>query len=112
MFCKGLTGRINYTNKIKHTTDVFVHLKTTYYPVYQMPIDNRRELERQINELIIAGRIYPTTSPYGAPVLLVKKKDGFKRLCCDVWSLDNVTIKSRFPFPLIEDIFDNLHCVK
>lgn len=112
VFCTELPGRIDYTGKIKHAIDVIADSKPTYSRAYRMSIDDRRELERQINELIDAGRIYPTTSPYGAPVLFVKKKDGSKRLCCDFRRLNEVTIKSRFPLPLIEDLFDNLHGAK
>ena len=112
VFCKELPKTIEYKGEIKHVIDVVADSKPTYSRAYRLSIDEREELEKQIEELISAGRIYPTTSPYGAPVLFVKKKDGSKRLCCDFRRLNAVTIKSRFPLPLIEDLFDHLHGAK
>ena len=52
--------------------------------------------------------IRPSVSPWGAPVLLVKKKDGIMRLCVDYRQLNKVTIKNRFPLPRIDDLMDQL----
>lgn len=112
VFYKELPKAINYRGEIKHVIDVVADSKPTYSRAYRLSIDEREELERQIDELISAGKIYPTTSLYGAPVLFVKKKDGSKRLCCDFKRLNAVTIKSRFPLPLIEDLFDHLYDAK
>ena len=77
-----------------------------------MSVSEQQELSRQIDELIRSGRIYPTTSPYGAPVLFVRKKDGSQRLCCDFRKLNRTTIKSRFPLPLMDELFDQLQGAK
>ena len=50
----------------------------------------------------------PSVSPWGAPVLLVKKKDGSMRLCIDYRQLNKVTIKNRYPLPRIDDLMDQL----
>ena len=54
------------------------------------------------------GFIRPSASPWGAPVLFVKKKDGGKRLCVDYRDLNRVTIRNRYPLPRIDDLFDQL----
>ena len=59
-----------------------------------------------IDENLNAGMIRPTRSPYGAPILFVKKKDGSLRLCTDFRGLNKITIKDRYPLPLISDLLD------
>ncbi|KAL4339477.1 hypothetical protein GQ457_08G032620 [Hibiscus cannabinus] len=67
-----------------------------------------KELKKQHEELQNKGFIRPSTSPWGAPVLFVKKKDGSMRLCIDYLQLNRVTIKNKYPLPRIEDLFDQL----
>ena len=67
------------------------------------------ELKKQLEDLIEKGFVRPSISPWGAPVLFVKKKDGSMRLCVDYRELNKVTIKNRYPLPRIEDLFDQLH---
>jgi hypothetical protein len=64
------------------------------------------ELMKQIDELLDKGYIRPSTSPWSAPVLFVEKKDGTKRMCIGYRSLNEVTIKNKYPLPRIEDLFD------
>jgi hypothetical protein len=66
------------------------------------------ELKKQIDKLLEKGYIRPSTSPWAAPVLFVEKKDGTKRMCIDYRSLNEVTIKNKYPLPRIEDLFDQL----
>jgi hypothetical protein len=66
------------------------------------------ELKKQINELSEKGYIWPSTSPWAAPVLFVEKKDGTKRMCIDYRTLNEVTIKNKYPLPRIEDLFVQL----
>ena len=61
-----------------------------------------------MQELLDKGFIRPSTSPWGAPVLFVKKKDGKLRLCIDYRELNKVTIKNKYPLPRIDDLFDQL----
>jgi hypothetical protein len=72
---------------------------------YRMPINELVELKKQIAELQAKGFIRPSSSPWGAPVLFVKKKDGTQRMCVDYRSLNEVTIKNKYPLPRIEDLF-------
>jgi hypothetical protein len=69
---------------------------------------NKDEIERQVKELLPASLIVPSNSPYASPVLLVQKKDGTWKFCIDFRKLNDITIKNRFPMPLIDDILDEL----
>ncbi|GKC46433.1 putative reverse transcriptase domain-containing protein [Tanacetum coccineum] len=68
----------------------------------------RQELSNQLQELADRGFIRPSTSPWGAPVLLVKKKDGSFRMCIDYQELNKLTVKNRYPLPRIDYLFDQL----
>uniref|UniRef100_A0A2N9GE10 RNA-directed DNA polymerase n=1 Tax=Fagus sylvatica TaxID=28930 RepID=A0A2N9GE10_FAGSY len=67
-----------------------------------------REVEFSIDLVPDKGFIRPSASPWGAPVLFVKKKDGSMRLCIDYRELNRVTIKNKYPLPRIDDLFDQL----
>ena len=67
------------------------------------------ELKKQIEELLEKQFIRPNVSPWGAPLLLVKKKDGSSRLCVDYRQLNKLTIKNKYPLPRIDDLMDQLH---
>ncbi|KAL0536814.1 hypothetical protein IC582_025776 [Cucumis melo] len=67
-----------------------------------------KELKVQLQELLDKGFIRPSVSPWCAPVLFVKKKDGSMRLCIDYRELNKVTVKNRYPLPRIDDLFDQL----
>jgi len=76
---------------------------------YCMALAELVELKKQIEELMAKQFIRPCTSPWGAPVLLVKKKDGSSRLCVDYRQLNKMTIKNKYPLPRIDDLMDQLH---
>ncbi|GKA48856.1 putative reverse transcriptase domain-containing protein [Tanacetum coccineum] len=67
-----------------------------------------RQLSEQLKELSDKGFIRPSSSPWGAPVLFVKKKDGSFRMCIDYRELNKLTVKNRYPLPRINDLFDQL----
>uniref|UniRef100_A0A2N9F2L4 RNA-directed DNA polymerase n=1 Tax=Fagus sylvatica TaxID=28930 RepID=A0A2N9F2L4_FAGSY len=75
---------------------------------YRMAPAELKELKGQLEELLDKGFIRPSASPWGAPVLFVKKKDGSMRLCIDYRELNRVTIKNKYPLPRIDDLFDQL----
>jgi hypothetical protein len=75
---------------------------------YRMPPNDLEEIKKQIKELLEKGYIRPSSSPWGAPVLLVEKKDGTLRMVVDYRSLNEVTIKNKYPLPMINDLFDQL----
>ncbi|KAA0037248.1 pol protein [Cucumis melo var. makuwa] len=75
---------------------------------YRMAPAELKELKVQLQELLDKGFIRPSVSPWGAPVLFVKKKDESMRLCIDYRELNKVTVKNRYPLPIIDDLFDQL----
>ncbi|KAL0544942.1 hypothetical protein IC582_020072 [Cucumis melo] len=75
---------------------------------YRMALTELKELKVQLQELLDKGFIRPSLSPWGAPVLFVKKKDGSMRLCIDYRELNKVTVKNRYLLPRIDDLFDQL----
>ncbi|KAK8929012.1 hypothetical protein KSP39_PZI017869 [Platanthera zijinensis] len=75
---------------------------------YRMAPKELAELKSQIQELVDKNFIRPSTSPWGAPVLFVKKKDGSLRLCIDYRELNKLTIRNQYPLPRIDDLFDQL----
>ncbi|KAK1419444.1 hypothetical protein QVD17_28611 [Tagetes erecta] len=75
---------------------------------YRLAPAELQELSKQLQELLDKGFIRPSSSPWGAPVLFVKKKDGTFRMCIDYRELNKVTVKNRYPLPRIDDLFDQL----
>ena len=75
---------------------------------YRMAPAELKELKEQLQELLEKGIVRPSVSPWGAPVLFVKKKDGSMRLCIDYRELNKITIRNRYPLPRIDDLFDQL----
>jgi hypothetical protein len=75
---------------------------------YQMSIEELKELKKQLTELQEAGYIRLSSSPWGALVLFVQKKDGSQRMCVEYRSLNDVTMKNKYPLPCIEDLFDQM----
>ncbi|GKA37602.1 putative nucleotidyltransferase, ribonuclease H [Tanacetum coccineum] len=75
---------------------------------YRLAPSEMRELSVQLQELLEKGFIRPSSSPWGAPVLFVKKKDGSFRMCIDYRELNKLTIKNRYPLPRIDNLFDQL----
>ncbi|GKG25122.1 hypothetical protein Tco_0395750, partial [Tanacetum coccineum] len=67
-----------------------------------------KELSEQLKELSDKGFIRPSSSPWGAPVLFVKKKDESFRMCIDFRELNKLTVKNRYPLLRIDDLFDQL----
>ncbi|GJV72324.1 putative reverse transcriptase domain-containing protein [Tanacetum coccineum] len=75
---------------------------------YRLAPSKMKELSEQLKELSDKGLIRPSSSPWGAPVLFVKKKDGSFWMCIDYQELNKLTVKNRYPLPSIDDLFDQL----
>ncbi|GJT07298.1 putative reverse transcriptase domain-containing protein [Tanacetum coccineum] len=75
---------------------------------YRLTPSKMKELAEQLQELSDKGFIRPNSSPWGGPVLFVKKKDGSFRICIDYRKLNKLTVKNRYPLPRIDDLFDQL----
>ena len=77
-------------------------------PPYRMAPTELRELKEQLKDLFEKRFIRPSMSPWGEPVLFVRKKDGTLRMCIDYRQLNRVTIKNKYPLPRIDDLFNQL----
>ena len=75
---------------------------------YRMSASELLELKSQLEDLLEKKFVRPSVSPWGAPVLLEKKKDGSMRLCIDYRQLNKVTIKNRYPLPRIDNLMERL----
>ncbi|GJY72510.1 putative reverse transcriptase domain-containing protein [Tanacetum coccineum] len=83
--------------------------------LYRLAPSEMKECPEQLQELSDKGFIRPSSSPWGAPVLFVKKKDGSFRMCIDYRELNKLTVKNRYPLPRIDDLFDHsriLHLIQ
>jgi hypothetical protein len=76
---------------------------------YRYPPAVKDEIELQITEMLNSGTVQPSQSPFSSSVLLVKKKDGTYRFCVDFRQLNAITVKAKYPVPVIEELLDELH---
>jgi hypothetical protein len=92
--------------------EFMIELKPGTAPIYKTPFrmttPELAELKEHIRELVEKGFIRPSSSPWGAPVIFILKKDGTQRLCVDYRALNEVTIKNKYPLPQIDDLIDQL----
>ena len=93
---------------IKHSIDTQGYGPIRLRP-YRAARRQKDEMERQIDEMMQANVIRPSTSPWAAPVILVEKKGGEQRFCIDYRKLNGLTKKDSFPLPRIDDTLDMLH---
>ena len=92
--------------------DFYIEVYPSTNPIsvapYRMAPVKLKELNIQLQELHNKGFIRPSISPWGAPVLFVKKNDGSLWLCVDYRKLNRITVKKKYPLPRIDDLFDKL----
>ena len=94
---------------IDHRIEVIPGSTPPSRPTYRMSDVELAEVKKQLAELQRLGFIRPSKSPYGAPILFVKKKDGTLRMCIDYRALNKITIKNKYPLPRIDEMLDRLH---
>jgi hypothetical protein len=125
---KGVEEGLEHLPVVKEFADVFpeelpgmppereleftIDLKPGTEPIarmpYRMSTPELQELKMQLKELLDLGLIRPSVSPWGAPVIFIRKKDRLSRLCIDYRQLNKATIKNQYPLPRIDDLFDKM----
>ena len=88
---------------VDHKIDLLPDSKPLHYPVYRLTFAEFEALKKQMADLLDKEFIEPSKSPYGCPVLFVKKKEGDLRFCIDPRGLNSQTIKNRYPLPKYHD---------
>ena len=96
------------SRNIDHRIELEPGSKPPWRPIYRMSPLELDAMRAELDRLLETGSIEPSLSPYGAPVIFVKKKDGKLRMCIDYRALNKITKKNRFPIPLIDDLIDRL----
>ena len=105
---EGIPPTHKVTNPFQHTIELLPGTSPSYEPVRRLSVPLLKELKEQLIQLQEKGFITPSCSPYGAPILFVKKKNGKLRLCIDYRKLNQQTIKNRYPLPRTDDLLDLL----
>ena len=107
MFPDELSG-MPPNKEIELCIDLVPNAQPVFVPPYRMALAELRELKKQLQELLDKGFIHPSTSPWGALMLFVKKKDGSLRLCIDYRQLNWLMVHNKYPLPRIDDLFYQL----
>ncbi|GBG73286.1 hypothetical protein CBR_g13005 [Chara braunii] len=97
---------------IQHRIEIEPGSRTPKGAVYRMSLQELEELRKQLDELLEKGWIRPSSSPFGAPVLFVPKKEGELRMCIDYRGLNAITVKNAEPLPRIDDLLDRVQGCK
>lgn len=92
--------------KVDHEIELEPRAKPPAMCPYRMAPPELEELRRQLKELLDVVFIRPSKAPFGAPVLFQKKHDGSLGMCIDYRALNKVTVKNKYPIPLVADLFD------
>ena len=108
LFPEQLPSETPPKDRLQHPIDLYPNSKIPTRRLYRQTTSELEETKKQLQEYLSAGHIRPSTSAFGAPVLLVRKKDGSMRMCIDYRALNNITIKNCFPLPRIDDLHDRL----
>ena len=95
--------------EVDHKIELVAGSSPPSRPTIRLSASELDELKQQLTELLKAGFIRPSKSPFGAPILFVKKKDGSMRMCIDYRALNDITIKNSYPLPRVDELFDRLH---
>ncbi|KAL0443877.1 UNVERIFIED_CONTAM: RNA-directed DNA polymerase [Sesamum latifolium] len=107
-----LPRKLQPKRAVDHEIELVPGTKPPVRTPYRMSQPELVELRKQLQDMLERGIIKPAKSSYGAPVLFQKKADGSLRMCCDYRVLNKITVKNKYPIPLVADCFDRLSQAK
>jgi hypothetical protein len=107
VFLEELPGMPPY-REVEFVIDPLPGTAPTFKWPYRMSIEELKGLKKQLTKLQGVGYIRPSSSPWGAPILFVQKKDGSQRMCVDYRSLNDVIMKNKYLLPRIDDLFNQM----
>jgi hypothetical protein len=108
VFPDALPDGLPPSREVDHRIELIPGSSPPSRPTIRLSATELAELKKQLTELEAAGFIRPSKSPFGAPILFVKKKDGTMRMCIDYRALNRITIKNSYPLPRVDELFDRL----
>ena len=94
--------------KFDHQIPLLPGTKPVNVKSYRYAPHQKTEIEKQVSDMLSRGIIQDSTSPFASPVLLVRKKDGTWRFCVDYRGLNAVTVKNKYPMPIVDELLDEL----
>lgn len=109
VMAEGTTPPFPKERAVDHKIELLEGAKPVKKRAYRLSPLELDELKRQVEDLMKRGYIQPSVSPFGSPVIFVKKKSGEMRLCVDYRALNAITIKNSYPLPKIDELLDKLH---
>jgi hypothetical protein len=112
VFQKSSADKLPEPSKWNYTIPLEQGTAPPFEPIYSLSEVDPKALDAYLKENLEKGFIRPSQSPAGAPILFVKKSDGSLRLCVDYRGLNKITIKNRYPLPLIQENLDRLKSAK
>ena len=107
VFSEELPG-MSPERELEFTIDLKLGTELIGRTPYRMSTLKLQELKMHLKELLDLGLIRPSVSPWGAPVIFIRKKDGSWRICIDYRQLNKAMIKNQYPLPRIDDLFDQM----
>ena len=108
VFPKSLPSGLPPKRTVDHRIELEPGAPPPSRPTYRLSHKELEELHTQLKDYVASGWVRPSVSPYGAPILFVRKKDGTMRMCTDYRALNRITKKNRYPLPRIEELMDRL----
>ena len=112
VFPDALPDGLPPSREVDHRIELIPGSSPPSRPTIRLSATELAELKKQLAELEAAGFIRPSKSPFGAPILFVKKKDGTMRMCVDYRALNRITVKNSYPLPRVDELFDRLQGAK
>jgi hypothetical protein len=97
---------------VGHSIPVEPGAPPPFRPTYRLSPVEHAKVKSKLTDLLEKNSVEPSTSPYGAPILFVGKKDGSLRIVQDYRYLNKITIKNRYPLPRIDDLLDSIYGMK